>query len=314
MPTPSAADERRHSPDEHPLWNESYYFDWFAEDGSVGGYIRIGFYPNLGTVWYWACLVGPDRPLVTVVSHEVAMPNGAQSLEIRADGIWADHAVETPLEHMSLNLEAFALQLDDPAEMYGDPRGERVPFGFELDWETDRAAYLWPPVTPRYEIPCRVHGRVQVGDETIEVDGWGQRDHSWGAARDWWANTWCWSAGRLDDGTRFHAVGSFFAESEWGVSYVLEPGATEFIEDDVVVVESVLGREGLPERARLRFGGIDLEVTPLAWSPVLLVDHDGREARFPRGLARFAATDGRSGLGWIEFNQPPTASLQADLM
>ena len=232
MPTPAPADERRHAHDHNALWNESYYFDWFQADGSLGGYIRIGLYPNLDTVWYWACVVGPDRELVTVVSHDVALPTSAASLEIRADGIWADHTVETPLDHMTCNLEAFGLEVSDPAEMYGDVRGTRLPFGFELDWETDRAAYLWPPVTPRYEIPCRVHGTVTVGNDTIEVDGWGQRDHSWGAARDWWAHTWCWSAGRLDDGTRFHTAGGFIPENDWGVGYVLAPGSDEFAEFD----------------------------------------------------------------------------------
>ena len=31
---------------------------------------------------------------------------------------------------------------------------------------------------------------------------------------------------------------------------------------------------------------------------------DGRISRFPRAVARFVAADGRTGLGWIEWNQP----------
>ncbi|MFN8050435.1 MAG: hypothetical protein U0Q22_03275 [Acidimicrobiales bacterium] len=310
MATPLADDERRHEPDDNQLWNESYYLDWFAPDPSapgetIGGYLRVGFYPNLGVVWYWACLVGTARPLVTVVAHDVALPRSPQSLELRADGLWADHVVETALDHMSCNLEAFAVEVEDPADMYHGAIGTRVPFGFELDWETDRAAYLWPPVTPRYEIPCRVHGRVMVGAEELDVDGWGQRDHSWGAARDWWANTWCWSAGRLDDGTRWHSAGAFFADNDWGVAYRLDPDSTEFDECFEIVVTSEPGREGLVEHATLGIGDLRLQVQPLAWSPVLLVHPDGREARFPRALARFTTDDGRTGLGWIEFNQPP---------
>ena len=90
---------------------------------------------------------------------------------------------------MTLGCEAFALGLDDPAEMYGDPRGERVPFGLDLEWDTDGDAYAYPPGTTRYEVPCRVHGEILVGDETIEFDGIGQRDHSWGV-RDWWTLGW----------------------------------------------------------------------------------------------------------------------------
>ena len=304
MSAPDPVDERRHPHDEQPLWNESYYLDWFDDAGELGGYVRVGVYPNLGRVWYWACLVGPGRDLITVIDHDVELPPG-KGLELRHDGLWADHTVETPLEHMSVNLEAFGLQLDDPVDVYRGGFGHRVPFGFELDFHTDRAAYLWPPVTPRYEIPCRVRGRVLVGDDEIEIDGWGQRDHSWGASRDWWSNQWCWSAGRLDDGTRFHTTGALLPDSNWGVAYLLPPDTSEFAEFDVVDVETTLDAEGLATAATLRFGPMTLSVEPLAWSPVLLTHADGRLARFPRAMARFTSDDGSSGVGWIEWNQSP---------
>lgn len=310
MPTPDPADERRHDPEGSELWNESYYLDWFDEEASIGGYVRIGFVPNFdglgrGSVWYWACLVEAEGPLVTVIDHDVTTPRDPRSLEVRHDGLWADHDIPEPLERMTCSLESFAVRLDDPADVYHGARGDRVPFGFELEWHTDRAAYLWPPVTPRYEIPCRVEGRVMVGDRIVEVNGWGQRDHSWGAARDWWSTTWCWSAGRLDDGTRFHAVGGIDPTNNLGVSYVLPPGSTQFAEAFGVDIDHVGGREGLVESAQLRFGDLALGVEPVAWSPVLLVSPDGRVGRFPRALARFEAEDGRRGVGWIEFNQPP---------
>ena len=47
----------------------------------------------------------------------------------------------------------------------------------------------------------------------------------------------------------------------------------------------VLGAEGIPIAATLTINGTAFDVEPLAWSPVLLVGPDGREAGFPRGLA-----------------------------
>jgi len=308
MPTVDPTDEHRHAADPTiDLWNESYYLDWFSEDLSIGGYVRIGFYPNHDRVWYWACLVGEGRPLVTVIEHDVAMPRADQSLEVRHDGLWADHAIEDPLEHMSVNLEAFGLALDDPAAVYGDPRGDRVPFGFELDFHTDRGAYMWPPVTPRYEIPCRVHGEVLVGQERIQVDGWGQRDHSWGAARDWWANEWCWSGGRLDDGTRFHSLAGILPGDDWGVGYRLDPGSSEFADTDRVAYDATEGRERLPTATSLGFCDLDLSVEPLAFSPVGLVHpDDGRLARFPRRCAESRPlTVAPVAHGWSGTSHPP---------
>ena len=141
-------------------------------------------------------------------------------------------------------------------------------------------------MTPRYEIPCRVHGEILVGDERIQFDGWGQRDHSWGAARDWWTNQWCWTAGRLDDGTRWHTAGGFFPGEDWGVGYELPAGSDRFVEGQSVKMAVTEGRERLPTRTREQFCGLDLEFEPLAFSPVLLEHPDGRAARFPRAMAR----------------------------
>ncbi len=141
---------------------------------------------------------------------------------MRTDGLWADHNVETPLEHFSLGLEAFGVALDDPADTYHGLRGERTPLGFDLEWETDGIPFRWPQGLDRYEIPCRVHGEILVGDERVEFEGPGQRDHSWGE-RDWWARGWCWTAFRLDDGTRIHAVTTLPSEG-FAIGYEQPPG------------------------------------------------------------------------------------------
>src|SRR6266516_2005820 len=173
----TAADEQVHPPEEEALWNESWYFDFAATDGSIGGYVRLGLYPGLGVCWYWAYLCGEGRPLVAVRDHAVGLPM-APSLEVRADGLWSSLTCETPLEHWTIGLEAFAVAMDDPADGY--------------------------PGMSRYEQACDVHGEVLVGNERIAFEGPGERDHSWGV-RDWWAFPWCWTAGRLSDGTAFHA-------------------------------------------------------------------------------------------------------------
>ena len=70
------------------------------------------------------------------------------------------------------------------------------------------------------------------------------------------------------------------------------------------------GREALPTRTTTAFGDLDLTFEPLAFSPVLLVHPDGREARFPRAMARITDEGtGRSGGGWIEWNQPPNRTV-----
>jgi hypothetical protein len=298
------SDEQAHPAGAEPLWNESWYFDFALLDGSLGGYVRLGLYPNLGVAWYWACLVGEGRPLVTVIDHEVPLPRAGRG-EVRTEGLWADHTCEEPFEHWTLGCEAFAVGVDDPADVYGRLLGDRVPFGLDLEWETDGGVYPYPGTT-RYEVPCRVHGEILVGDEQIGFDGTGQRDHSWGV-RDWWTFGWCWTAGRFDDGTRFHAARIRIPGMEgYAPGYVGPPGALAQI--DGLTAEEDLGPEGFPTEGRARLGDLDLVIRPVAFAPVLLAAPDGRESRFPRALCRFEAGDGRTGVGWTEWNQPPGAA------
>lgn len=300
-PTVPASDEGRHAPGPEPLWNESWYFDWSQPDGSLGGYVRLGLYPNLGVAWYWACLVGDGRPLVTVIDHEVPMPG--TGLDVRTEGLWAAHNVETPLEHWSLGCEAFAVAVDDPAETYGELRGDRVPFGFDLEWETEGGTYPYPGID-RYEVPCRVHGEVLVGQERIEIDGPGQRDHSWGV-RDWWTFGWSWTSSALGDGTRTHATHVALGEEAvlYQTGYVQPPGGTP---QPVETVDrgQELGREGFPDSGWVHLDDLHLAIEPLHFSPVLLTGPEGQTSRFPRALCRYRAGDGRTGVGWTEWNQP----------
>ena len=300
----TAADERAHAPGEERLWGESWYFDFANREGTLGGYVRLGLYPNLGVAWYWACLVGEGRPLVTVIDHEVALPKPG-SFEIRADGLWADQTIETAFEHVSLGCEAFAVGVDDAKEVYGDLRGDKVPFGLDLEFETDGKVYPWIGAT-RYEVPCNVHGEILVGDEVIDFDGIGQRDHSW-VVRDWWSLGWVWTAGGLEDGTRFHTTRIRIPGMEaFAPGYVQAPGGTP-VQIESCTAEEELDADGFPTAASLTCGELDLTIEPVAFSPVHLVDDDGtgpRVARFPRALCRFHSTDGRSGVGWTEWNQP----------
>lgn len=311
--TDDPANEGRHAPGEERYWNESWYLDFVSDDGTFGGYVRTGLYPNLGVCWYWACVVGEGRPLVTLIDHEVAIP--ADGVAVRGAGLWTDYVVETPWEHVSLGLEGFGVTVDDPADplRVADPRdlrGERTAIGFELDWETEGAVFPFPFGITRYEVPCRVHGEVLVGEERVEFSGSGQRDHSWGV-RDWWAMSHNWCEGALSDGTRFHGTHALPGWGDWSIGYIQPPGGAPVGELNTYRTSPEFDADEQPARAHMAFSapepGLDLEVEVVAHSPVLLVSPEGDESRFPRSMVRYREADGRTGVGWIEYGlpQPP---------
>jgi len=290
--TIGSEDEDRHQAGAETLWGESWYFDFADAESSIGGYVRLGLYPNLGVAWYWAYLVRPGQALIAVRDHEVELPRG-KALEVRGEGLWSALTCEETNTHWTVGLEAFAVALEHPADAYRGERGDRVALGFDLEWEASGPVFRYSVLT-RYEQPCQVHGDILLDDSRFSFAGPGQRDHSWGV-RDWWALPWCWTAGQLVDGTPFHGV----TAPGFSTGYVGQDEVSS------VSAETTLGEEGLPSSARLAVGDLSLTVAPAGHAPVLLEAPDGRRSLFPRALCRFTAGDGRTGVGWTEWLQPP---------
>jgi hypothetical protein len=295
---PSASDERPHRPGPEALWAESWDFDYAAADGSLGGYVRLGLYPHLGVAWYWAALVGSGRPLVAVRDHDVALPRRS-AMEVRAEGLWSSLNCETPHDHWSVGLEAFAVAMDDAADAYRGERGERTALGLDLEWEASAPVFTRGELhagAGRYEQACSVYGDVLVGDERLDFSGWGRRQHWWGI-QDWWAGPAWAAAGRLDDGRAF---------AGWpDGGYVADSG--DLLTVGSVVMDTVADPDGLPVSATLGLGNLLLAVTPLAHAPVLVEGPGGRSARLARALCRYespsgaAGAAGGAGVGWAEW-------------
>jgi hypothetical protein len=198
----TAAAERRQAPGDDPRWSETWWFDFATADAALGGYIRLELRPHQRRCWYWAWVIGAGRQPVLVVDDDVPLPRN-RSLEIRTEGLWADHTVEVPFDHVTLGCEAFALRLDHPDDaLAANPVGDRVPFGLDLEWETH--GRLTPRGDAGYVLPCRVHGEVLVADERLDLDATGHRLHAWGLSA--WASPWSSRNGYLGDDVTFHTA------------------------------------------------------------------------------------------------------------
>lgn len=292
--------ENRHEPGADPTWEESWHLDFWSEKAEVGGYVHMAVLPNTRKCRYWACLVGSSRTLVSVIDKEAPTPK-APGLEFRASGLWTDLIVQTPMEHMTVGLEAFGVALEDPTEVYRKGWGDREALGFDLEWET-----MSHPFDRRdgdgYELACKVHGEILVGSEVLDLDGWGRRSHRWGN-RNWWGATWLEVSARLDDGTPVYGE---MVDGDGTSQGFVGAGADPI---SVGAASHVEREDGLPSSARLRLDDLYLATEALAWAPASLEGARGETAHLARALVRCTAGDGRTGVGWLELNQPqPTLS------
>ncbi len=190
-------DDYTHELGPEPNFNESMYFNFFDPAKSMGGFVRLGNRANEGRAEMTVCLYMPDGRVLfsfkrAPIDHNDAFDAGGLRFEV----------IE-PTERLRTVYEGSVLELDDPKSM-ADPKSaflESPKKKIVLDLEHRAVGPMYgkagdPDEQGReaenqfakahYEQHMGVTGTIEIDGETISIDGYGLRDHSWGP-RHWQA-------------------------------------------------------------------------------------------------------------------------------
>lgn len=174
-------------------WNESWFWDWYDEQGTVAGHCRIGLVPNQNRVWLWlylfrdgewSCIEQPFLDFGLLRRPEIAFDQ---------PGISFSYRITDPLRAGRLHVRGSARVVS------GARAGRIVPVEVDLDVRAVGAPHSTGPGDQeghssdsydarRFEQPIAAEGSVAIaGDERAFV-GRGERDHSWGPR--YWLLEW----------------------------------------------------------------------------------------------------------------------------
>ncbi|KUI38395.1 phosphotransferase [Mycobacterium sp. IS-1496] len=302
---PGADDEGSHRPGDEELWNESWYFDFADGAQDVGGWVRLGLYPNRNAAWVNALVCGPGMPTIGIVDFEAPLPD--DYTETVTDSTHLGLEPVEPLRTYRVTVRGRGEAHDDPVALLRGEAGRPVDLTMDLTWTTVGTPYQYR-ITSRYEIACTVSGTISADGREYTFDAVpGQRDHSWGV-RDWWAMDWVWNALHLDDGTHLHGVDLRIpGMGPMSIGYVQSPGAA-LIETTEMTAQATFADTGLPVTTSLTVqpGDLTVDVDIRGFAPVMLTSGDGRVSHFPRAWAAVTTGDGRTGIGWLEWNRNVT--------
>lgn len=194
-------DEYTHQPDEAENYNESMYLNAFDIGLQGGGWFRLGNRVNEGYAEMSVCIYLPDGRVGFMFDRPKIDNNDAMD----AGGLTI--SVVEPFEHLRVTYHGRVCLLDEPGEM-ADPRSAfrnnpMVECELDLDYRGVSPMYGGKPqyadgrevesvngfAKAHYEQHCAVTGTIRVGEDTMDIDGLGLRDKSWGP-RYWQAITW----------------------------------------------------------------------------------------------------------------------------
>jgi hypothetical protein len=188
---PLASDERFHRRGPGLWWGETWAFDAASPSGDCAVFHRLTVYPARNVAWFCAGVVVADRPYVLCRDDGLSVPTQPLIPEVRGISLWSHLVCETPFDHWTVAMEAYAVAFDDPGEAWGNERGERVGLAFDLEWEQIAATQDCSTASlAGYRVPCQVNGDLQLDDLTVTIAGHGHREHRWGILdRDGWYAT-----------------------------------------------------------------------------------------------------------------------------
>ena len=277
-------DEMRPYDPEEPSWNDSVFYDFYNEDGSTAGHLRIGALPNEGRVWFWLYLYRNGEWLVIEEPRVPFAELDPKTFGYDRAGLQFGRTIEEPLRTSRLWCSGFARVVSGPRAGY-DAR--------------------------RFEQPTAVQGKISIEGIDEAFVGRGERDHSWGPR--FWNMEWTLLIVNGPDYRQQCVRAQFDEESFMDVGYLATPEGTEHVvkaefdldfRHDSLAEPFVGGVTIETESGTTRTGRIE----NIACAEVYL-EHmldPPQPTTYRRGVVRYVPDDGSEPcLGWIEYNRFP---------
>jgi len=313
-----ATDEYSHPPTAEPNFNESVYGSGWDPRLRMGAWMRLGNRVNEGHAELSVCAYLPDGRVACQFQRPAIDSNERHS----AGGL--DYRVIEPFHAVEMNYAGELMLLDDPQLLREPSRlfkeAPRVSGAVEFRLDGVSPMHGGEPTAPGQETMygrdfslghfnqhMRTRGRIRVGDQCWEIDGFGWRDHSWGPR--YWQNIYFYRLfvanfgadrgfmllKRTDRQHRVHRVGVLQFDGDYEDIIDLDV-FTEWDErKDPVRVE--LGVRTARRAVRIR--GEVITMAPLRNRRQ--VGDQELACRIAEGFTRWQWEDGREGFGMTEY-------------
>ena len=206
-------------------WNESQWFWWTDKEKGFAGLHRIAHQPNAGTAHIWNVLIADDGRYTRRTSHTIAYADW-----MREDGVYSVEGLS--FQHIESGGWVCKVSQDDFeaeltfADLYpAAPLDAYVGESVEEDFMADLAH-------SHFEAAGTVKGTVSVANRTVEISGFGHRDHSWGPRDTHDIQSSSWINGTTGPDFSFFATSvALFSGICFKSGYVVEKGKLTPLED-----------------------------------------------------------------------------------
>jgi hypothetical protein len=292
-------------------WNESWFLSYCDATGDLAGVFRIGLLPNQNRAWLWLMTVAGGHWLVT---EDTRLSHGAirtdTGVEFHERDLLFHYQPQIPLQRALFNASSVSRWTSGPrtgqlATVTVDLTVEASGpcFDNELRIETMSSKGIPDGYSGRrFEQSVRLRGTVTIDGDSLSVDGFGQRDRSWGPRR--WSTPFSLGDLNSPDLQLWFAAGADPAAG--GIGYTVHDGQ---LHDIATLTGHLPAQPSTREHASLSFtapsiGTLTLDIEYLSPPLHFQIAHAQppyRHYPYYRNLVRGRRDDtGKAMIGWIE--------------
>ena len=180
-------DEGMHPyPPDTPEWQESVFYDFIDEGGTLAGHCRLGLHPAHQTMWLWLFVTDGEGWLAIEQPQLPYRTFDTDHWSFTHEGLSFERQVSSPLHDNTLRVSGPATRISGARAGASESvdlaltftaAGPAYSMGEREETGPDGAAYE----AKRFEQPMAVRGSIQLGDRRYDFQGRGERDHSWGS-------------------------------------------------------------------------------------------------------------------------------------
>jgi len=184
-------DDYTHELGPEPNFNESMYFNFFDPAQSIGGFVRLGNRANEGQAEMTVCIYLRDgRVLFAFKRAEISNNDAFDAGGLRFEVIEPSEKLRTVYRGGVIELDN-PKALSDPGRAFKESPRRKIAidllhqacgpmYGSSRDKKQTGRTAENQFAKAHYEQHMRVTGTIDLGDEQVEIAGYGLRDHSWG--------------------------------------------------------------------------------------------------------------------------------------
>ncbi len=168
----ASTDDFRHVPENKPDWRESYYFNFVNHDKRTSGFTTIGILPNLKKAEVVLAFFFEDKQTVYFKETEISENGIAGEISDKA----LTYRLAEPMRKWEISFSSEALEI----QMQWKARFPSFHFG-------ECSGTSWKG---HFEQSGVMKGQAKLPDDRrIPINGYSQRDKSWGP-RNWHIENW----------------------------------------------------------------------------------------------------------------------------